>query len=175
MSKKVKQMVMSEIDQQLGETRNLLFVDASRLDANAANTWRIALGEQEITALTVKNTLAQRVLADKGIDGVQSAFEGPTTLVWGGEDVVELSKSIAKWAKDLEGLTVKGATIEGNVLDEAGVMQLSKSPGRAELLSEIAGLLLAPARQIAGALLGPGGKLSGQVEAIAEKDEGSEG
>ena len=38
-----------------------------------------------------------------------------------------------------------------------------------------AGLLLAPARQIAGALLGPGGRISGQVQAIAEKEEGSEG
>ncbi|MCH5375269.1 MAG: 50S ribosomal protein L10 [Planctomycetes bacterium] len=175
MSKKIKQMVMSEIEQQLGETRNMLFVDASRLDANSTNEWRLALSKSDITALTVKNTLARRVLADKGIEGLESAFEGPTTLVWGGEDVVELSKSITKWAKDLEALTVKGAAIEGNVLDEAGVMQLSKSPGRAELLSEIAGLLLAPARQIAGALLGPGGRISGQVQAIAEKEEGSEG
>lgn len=175
MSKKVKQMVMSEIGQQLGETRNLLFVDASRLDANATNTWRIALHEQNITALTVKNTLAQRVLAEKGIEGVEAAFDGPTTLVWGGEDIVELSKSIAKWAKELENLTVKGATVEGNVLDQAGVMQLSKSPGRAELLAEIAGLMLAPARQIAGALLGPGGRICGQVQAVSEKEEGSEG
>lgn len=175
MSKQVKQMMMSEIGEQLGETRNMLFVDASRLDANTTNTWRLALSEQNITALTVKNTLAQRVLADKGIEGVETAFDGPTTLVWGGEDVVELSKSIARWAKELEELTVKGATVEGNVLDEAGVAQLSKSPGRAELLSEIAGLLLAPARQIAGALLGPGGRISGQVQAVSEKEEGSEG
>jgi len=174
MSKKVKQMVMSEIEQQLGETRNMLFVDASRLDGNSANTWRLALSKSDITALTVKNTLAQRILAEKGIEGLEAAFAGPTTLVWGGEDVVELSKAITKWAKELGALTVKGAAIEGNILDEAGVMQLSKSPGRAELLSEIAGLLLAPARQIAGALLGPGGRISGQVQAIAEKEDGSD-
>lgn len=174
MSKKVKQLVMKELKQQLGDARSLLLVDASRLDANSTNEWRIALGKSDISVLTVKNTLARRVLADEGIDGLESAFAGPTTIVWGGEDVVELSRSIAKWAKELEALTIKGATIEGNILDEEGVIQLSKSPGRAELLSQIAGLMLSPARQVAGALLGPGGKLSGQVLAVSEKEEGSE-
>lgn len=171
MSKKIKKMMMAEIEQELGDSRNLLMVDASKLDANSANTWRIALRESNISALTVKNTLARRVLADRGIEGLEEVFSGPTTLVWGGEDVVELSKSIAKWAKELEELQIKGATVEGNILDEAGVTQLSKSPGRAELLSEIAGLMLAPARQIAGALLGPGGRVSGAVKAASEKEE----
>ena len=171
MSKKIKKMMMAEIEQELGDSSNLLMVDASKLDANSANTWRIALRESNISALTVKNTLARRVLADRGIEGLEEVFSGPTTLVWGGEDVVELSKSIAKWAKELEDLQIKGATVEGNILDEAGVTQLSKSPGRAELLSEIAGLMLAPARQIAGALLGPGGRVSGAVKAASEKEE----
>ena len=174
MSKKIKQMMMGELRQQLGDTRSLLLVDVSRLDANSTNELRIELGKSDISALTVKNTLARRVLADEGVEGLEAAFTGPTTLVWGGEDVVELSRSIAKWAKQLEHLSIKGATIEGKVLDEQGVMLLSKSPGRAELLSEIAGLMLSPARQIAGALLGPGGKLSGQVQAICEKEESSE-
>jgi large subunit ribosomal protein L10 len=171
MSKKVKQMLMAEIGEHLGESKNLLLVDVSKLEANDANTWRIALRGSNISALTVKNTLARRVLADRGVEGLDSVLSGPTTLVWGGEDVVELSKSIAKWAKELEALEIKGATIEGNILDHDAVMQLSKSPGRAELLSEIAGLMLAPARQIAGALLGPGGRVSGAVKAASEKEE----
>jgi len=174
MSKRIKQMLMSEIDEQLGDSRNLLMVDVSKLDANTANSWRVALREKSISALTVKNTLARRVLSDRGVEGVESIFEGPTTIVWGGEDIVELSKSIAKWANEVEALEIKGATVEGNVLDEAGVTKLSKSPGRAELLSEIAGLMLAPARQVAGALLGPGGKLSGAVKAASEREADEE-
>jgi len=71
----------------------------------------------------------------------------------------------------LANLEIKGAAIEGNILDQAAVMALSKSPGRAELLSEIAGLMLAPARQIAGALLGPGGRVSGAIKAASEREE----
>jgi len=171
MSKRIKQMLMAEIGEHLGESQNMLLVDASKLDAISTNTWRIALRESNITALTVKNTLARRVLADRGVVGLEEVLTGPTTLVWGGEDVVELSKSIAKWAKELANLEIKGAAIEGNILDQAAVMALSKSPGRAELLSEIAGLMLAPARQIAGALLGPGGRVSGAIKAASEREE----
>ncbi|MBV08109.1 MAG: 50S ribosomal protein L10, partial [Rubinisphaera sp.] len=98
-------------------------------------------------------------------------LKGPSTLVWGGEDIVALSKEITKWAKKIEPLQVKGASVEGQPLDTKGVEKLSKSPGRAELISQIAGLILSPGSQLAGALLGPGGKLAGCVKAVEEKAE----
>ena len=55
--------------------------------------------------------------------------------------------------------------------DAAGVEKLSKSPGRPELLSKIAGLILSPAGNIAGALLGTGGTVAGQVKSHSEREE----
>jgi large subunit ribosomal protein L10 len=83
---------------------------------------------------------------------------------------VALSKEIAKWAKDLEALTVKGGIVEGNSIGPAQFVALSKSPSREELLGKIAGLILAPGAQLAAALLGTGGTLCGQVKSIAEKE-----
>ena len=93
--------------------------------------------------------------------------------MWGGDDVVALSKEISKWSKQVEGLEIKGATVEGESLDSAGVEALSKSPGRAELIGQIAGLMLAPGAQLAGALQGPGGQLAGCLKKIAG-DEGDD-
>ena len=50
------------------------------------------------------------------MNGLDSILEGPTTLVWGGEDIVALSKEIAKWAKEIEPLKIKGGTTEGTAL-----------------------------------------------------------
>lgn len=174
MSKAVKGMVIGEIEGRLGETRDLLIVDVSGLDGVTANRMRLALEAKGVTLLTVKNTLARRALEKLGVSGLEGPLQGPSTLVWGGEDIVQLSKEMTKWAKDLEKFQIKGATVDGQTLDQKGVDELSKSPSRLELIGQIAGLLLSPGARLAAALLGPGGKLAGQLKTMSESEEGSE-
>ena len=171
MSRQIKDMLISDIQSKLGEHRDMLVVDCSKLDAVSANKWRLGLRDANISAMTVKNSIAKNALGRIGVEGLENMLAGPSTLVWGGDDVVALSKEISKWAKELEGLQIKGATVEGQSLDSAGVEALSKSPGRAELIGEIAGLMLAPGRQLAGAMQGPGGLLAGCLKKIADADE----
>ncbi len=171
MSKRVKQMVSAEIRGRIGETAELLVVDSSRLDGVTTNKWRLALRQSNITALTVKNSLARTALHEAGVVGLDPYLEGSSTLVWGGEDIVALSKEITRWAKELQGLAIKGGTLEGTSLSAADVDALSQSPSREELIGQIVGLALSPGARLSGALLGPGGKLAGQIETIAEKAE----
>jgi large subunit ribosomal protein L10 len=174
MSKRVKQMVIAEIRERIGETAELLVVDSSRLDAITTNKWRLALRQSDISVLTVKNSLAKKALSEAGVTGLDPYLEGSSTLVWGGEDIVALSREIAKWAREIKGLEIKGGTAEGTSLNAADVDALSKSPSREELIGQIAGLALSPGARLCGALLGPGGKLAGQIETIAEKADEEE-
>lgn len=171
MSRQVKDMLIEEIQGRIGDTRDMLVVDCSKLDAISANKWRNALRDSSINALTVKNSIAKNALGRMGVSGLGDILEGPSTLVWGGEDVVSLSKEITKWAKQFADLKIKGATVEGQGLDAKGVAVLSKSPGRAELISQLAGLLLAPGAQLAGALQGPGGMLAGCLKKISGEED----
>ena len=174
MSKRVKQMVIAEIRERIGETAELLVVDSSRLDAITTNKWRLALRQSDITVLTVKNSLAKKALGEAGITGLDPYLEGSSTLVWGGEDIVALSREIARWAREIKQLEIKGGTAEGTSLNAADVDALSKSPSREELIGQIAGLALSPGARLCGALLGPGGKLAGQIETIAGKADEEE-
>ncbi len=171
MSRQVKDMLIADVAGRIGEARDLLVVDCSAMDAVTANRWRIGIAESQISALTVRNSIARNALARLGVEGLDEILAGPSTLVWGGEDVVALSKEITRWARELDGLTIKGATVEGQTLDAAGVEALSKSPGRLELIAQISGLMLSPGRQLAGALKGPGGRLAGALKAIADDNE----
>lgn len=173
MSKYVKELLISDIRQKIGDSRDMLVLNTSKIDAITANKLRIALGKKQIRLLSVKNTLAKKALSEVGISALDPFLDGPSTLVWGGEDVVALSKEIAKWAKDLEKLEIKGGAVEGTPLTAAQVDQLSKSPSREELLGQIVGLILSPGAQLSAALLGPGAKLASQVKKMADK-EGSE-
>ena len=172
MSKFVKTMVIDQIRQELGDNRDLLVIDTSALDGVTANRVRLSLQEKGVTLLTVKNTLANCVLVDMGVNGLDKVLAGPSTLVWGGEDIVQLSKEIAKWAKDVDKLQIKGGAVDGQVLDARGVDELSKSPSRLELIGQISGLLLSPGARLAGALLGPGGTIAGQLKKMSGDEEG---
>ena len=171
MSRQIKSMLIEDIQQRIGDSRDMLVVDCSKLDANDANKWRIGLRESNISALTVKNSIARNALGRIGVSGLDEILAGPSTLVWGGDDVVALSKEITKWARELEHLEVKGATVEGQSLDADGVTALSKSPGRTELIGQIAGLMLSPGAQLAGALQGPGGQLAGCLKKISGDED----
>ncbi|QDT95093.1 50S ribosomal protein L10 [Gimesia aquarii] len=171
MSKFVKEMIISEIESRIGETRDFVVVDSAKLDAITDNNFRLKLHEKGIAALTVKNSLARRAFANAGVEGMEESLQGPSTLVWGGEDIVALSKEMAKWAEEIEDLTIKGGSTEGTSLTSDDVEKLSKSPGRMELIGEIVSRALGPGAQLAGALLGPAGTLAGQIKTISEGEE----
>ncbi|MDA1229134.1 MAG: 50S ribosomal protein L10 [Planctomycetota bacterium] len=170
MSRQVKDMVISDIQTRIGDVKDFIVVDCSKIDAITANRWRLALRQDQITALTVKNSLAANALKNKGIEGLGSVLAGPSTLIWGAGDIVALSKAVTKYAKDMPKFEIKGGSVEGQTLDAAAVDSLSKSAGRIETIGQIAGLLLSPGGQLSGCLQSPGGKLAGQLKTLSEKE-----
>jgi len=170
MSKRIKDMLVVELRQRLGEHRDILVVDYSKLDGVTLNNLRLKLRKQNIRMLGVKNSLARKVLGELGLGGLDPYLAGPSTLVFGGPDIVALSKEITKWAKDLEPLQIKGGVVEGNSIGPAQVDALSKSPSREELLGKIVTLMLSPGAKLCGALLGAGGTVCGQIKSIADKE-----
>jgi len=176
MSKRIKEMLVTALQQRIGDTSEMLVVDSSRLDAISDNRFRLALREKDIRILTVKNSMAIRALHACEITALDPILEGPSSLIYGGEDIVSLSKEVAGWVKELGGdqLEIKGGLLEGTTLSSNDVDELSKSPSREELIGQIAGLLLSPGAVIAGSLLGPGGLLAGAIEAVADGEAGTE-
>lgn len=175
MSKPVKEMIIRDIRAGLGDRKDLLVVDVSQMTAFSQNQLRLDLAKKGYTLLGVKNSLARLALKESGFHAVDAILDGPSTLIWGGEDVVGLSREIAEWAKKIEKMSIKGGVVDGQGVDSAAVESISKGPSRLELIGQIAGLVLSPGARLAGALLGPGGKISGAVKAMSEeKEEGGD-
>ena len=174
MSKVVKNMLIADVEQRIGDAQDFLVVDSSKIDAVTTNRMRLALREKEIFALTVRNSLAKRALNNAGVTTLDTILEGPSTLVWGGEDIVALSKEIAKWTKEVDELDIKGGTLDGATLSAAEVQEVSKWPTREELLSIVSGQILGVASEIAGMVTGPAQQLASQVEELIDRQEGGE-
>ena len=171
MSKVIKNHIINELSRELDGHGEVLVVDVSGLTGIEVNALRVELSAKDISLLTVKNSLALRACDGTSLEALGPVLEGSSTLVWGGDDIVALSREITNWAKEVDTLAIKGGAVDGKTLDAAGVDKLSKSPGRPELLSIIAGLILSPGGNIAGALLGPGGTVAGQVKSKAEDED----
>ena len=154
MSKVVKQMMIADLQAALGDCREVLVVDVSKLNAVATNKWRLDLHKKQIRVMGVKNAVAGKALSDIGLSGIRDVLSGRS---------VDTIKELA----------LKGGAIGPTSLDEKQVVGLSKSPGRKELLSMVSGCLLGPGSQLAGAVRGPGGKLAGAIKSIADKEEAS--
>ncbi len=169
MSKVVKRMMINSIQGALGECREVLILDASKLNAVEANKMRNTLRKKQITLLGVKNAVARRALSEIGLTGAADVLSGACTLVFGGEDIVSLSKELTEWCEKIKAIEIRGGAIGETPLRPADVESLSKSPGRAELLSQIAGLIKSPGGRLVGAITSAGGKIAGQVKAIADK------
>jgi len=173
MSKVVKRMMIDTIRAELDGARDLLVLNTSKLGSVKDGVLRTTLRKKGIKILQVKNTLVRVALRETGVADVDSLLAGPTVIVWGGEDVVALSREIVKITSVFKDIEIRGGTVDGQSLTAAGVDDLSKSLGRPELLSKIAGIILSPGARLAGALLGAGGYLAGQIKAIADKSEQS--
>lgn len=171
MSKVVKQMMIADLQAALGDCREVLVVDVSKLNAVATNKWRLDLHKKQIRVMGVKNAVAGKALSDIGLSGIREVLSGPSAIVWGGEDIVSLAKEITQSVDTIKELALKGGAIGETSLDTDQVVSLSKSPGRRELLSRVAGCLLGPGSQVSGAVKGMGGKLAGAIKSIADKED----
>jgi large subunit ribosomal protein L10 len=69
MGRHVKDMVISDIQSRIGDAKDFIVVDCSKMDAISANRWRLGLAKVRIKALTVKNSIAANALRKKGIEG----------------------------------------------------------------------------------------------------------
>ena len=171
MSKFVKDMMIDGIQKVVGDCREVVVIDVSKVDAVNANRLRSALRLKNIRLLGVKNAVARRALGQIGLSGVGKSLVGPSTLAFGGEDIVALSRELTGWADKIKTLEIKGGGLGDTSLTATDVETLSKSPGRKETLSQLVGLILSPGARVSGALLGAGGKLAGQVKTLSERAE----
>jgi large subunit ribosomal protein L10 len=101
-------------------------------------------------------------------------FTGPCAIAYGGDSIVDVAKELAWWMGKAPAIHIKGAFLEGAILDDKGAESLSKMPNRVELQGRIVMLAKSPAARLAGAIVSPAGRIAGCIKAIIDKGEGAE-
>ncbi len=175
MSKYVKEMMMDQLKSDLDDSRSLLILDLNGL--NAQDEWKLRtdLRKKSIRIRTLKNTIARRVFADLGIEGLSQYLKGPSLVAWGGAGVAELAKELSNQVKALKKPQIKGGAVDGIVVGPGQVEDITKLPSREALIGRVAAMALAPAQRVVSLANAPGSGLLGQLKTIAEGGAEPEG
>jgi large subunit ribosomal protein L10 len=149
----------------LAEYRGLTVHDATELRRSLSETARFAV---------VKNTLMQRAADQAGIEELATLLSGPTAVAFVQGDVVAAAKKVVDAAKRFPALVLKGAYMEGKVLDARAAQALATLESREVMLSRVAGMLKSEMTRAASMFQALQGRFLGLLEAYREKVPGGE-
>ena len=148
----LKKEQVSDLASKMKEAKLILLTDYRGINVEEVTSLRNDLRNAKAEYKVIKNNITKRALAEAGIEGLEDKLEGPTAVIMTNEDYLEPTKAIYKFSKDNDFYKIKGGVVEGKVLSAEEIITLAKLPSRQELLSMLAGSLLANISKFAVAL-----------------------
>ncbi len=172
MSKFIKELLQKQTESLFGNVKEFVVINTDGVSGNDNNAMRAALSEKGIKLRVVRNSLMRKAVAALDMPVAKQLFtSGPCTVVFGGDSVVDVAKEVVTIAKKIKTIELRGAYVDGTLVIGEGVVALSKMPNRAELQSQVAGIILSPGSKVAAAAMAPARAIAGCLKTIIDKAE----
>lgn len=148
----LKKEEVSKLAEQMKEAKLILLTDYRGINVSDVTGLRTELRNIGAEYKVIKNNITKRALAECGLEGLNEQLEGPTAVIMTKEDYLEPTKVIYNFTKNNDYYKIKGGVVDGKVMTSEEIVTLAKLPSRQELLSMLAGGLLANISKLAIAL-----------------------
>ncbi len=145
---KSKQNVVSEIEDKFKNSSSTVVAEYRGLSVAEVTELRRALRAEGVEMKVYKNTLASKAADEVGYGDLKNVLTGPNALAFGSDETAA-ARVMAKFAKKHKALVLKGGIVEGKVVDEATIKELSALPNREGMLSMLLSVLNAPVSSFA--------------------------
>ncbi len=169
MSKPVKSLILESYKKRFAEVEGAVLIEVRGIKSNQNNKLRANMAASKAKVSVLKNSLAAKALKGTKLEPLCSKFEGSVAMVYGGESVVNVARSLIETVKEIENLKFVGAVMDGIVFEADQIDALSKYPTKVEAQGQVVTIILSPARKLVGQIVGPGRKIASLVKAIEEK------
>ncbi len=151
MSKPMKEMIVTEYQNRLGETEEALIVSLRGVDAEGTEAIRNKMREGKVEVSVVKNSLARKAFEGTALSALSPVLKGQNAVIFGEKTVIEIARDIIDLVKTNPEIELKGAILDGELYEgEDGVTRLSKLPTLKEAQGNTVSLILGPGRKVAG-------------------------
>lgn len=165
-----KEKLVAELVEKLDGANGLVFTEYKGITHQQLETLRRELKAADATLLIAKNSLMRLSLGkSKNFADYKDneALVGSAATLFIGNDSVEPLKKLQKSIKDTGLPTIKFGVLEGQLLDEAGVIKLATLPSREVLLAQFVGMLNSPIQRFVTGLNAIPQKFVMTLDAIA--------
>lgn len=170
MSKKLKNMIVQDLNRRFQDVDEAVLLDYGGLAAEESLAFRKTLRDAGVSLNVVKNTLARRVFADRGVEVPSDWFQGPVAIAIGAENAVTVSKVVDGWRKEnKKEVKLRGGLLGGQPLSADEAEKLTKMPSIEELHGMIVSLIAGPLTGTVSILNNTLASMPNVVQAIADK------
>ena len=169
-----KQAIVDALAERIKGASAGILVDYKGITVSEDTALRTELRKDEVNYTVVKNTLTRKALDKLGMSGLDHVLNGTTSLATAENDPIAPFRIINDYSKKLgDRFNVKAAFMEGKILTDAEIAEMSSLPSKDALYSKVLGTMIAPITGLAvclGQILEQkGGSIeSGAAEAAAE-------
>ena len=165
-----KQAMYNEVQENVSGALYMLLTDYKGMTMPETDEFKKLLRGANARVKVVKNSMLSRISGEMGCD-LGKTLDGPTAVIFGAGDVVEVAKILKKFTADKNKPAVKGGVLEGAVLSAKDVSDLASLPGKKEMQAKLVGTIAAPMTQLAGVMNQKVCSLLYVLNAVCEKKE----
>ena len=168
MNRTEKKQEIDALRQGFTTARNAFFLDYRGLKVEQVSDLRRKVRATKSSYRVVKNRLASIAAKESPVKGMEVLFDGMTAVVWNEKDPVALAKVLHDFSKTIP-LVIKGGVVEGKSVTASDVTEITKLPGRNELIATFAGMIVSPMVKFVSVLKAPVRDLVSVLSQLADK------
>jgi large subunit ribosomal protein L10 len=173
MAKAGKVEAVAEIADRFRNSSAAVVTEYSGLTVSQLTSLRRALGTGT-TYRVAKNTLVKRAAEDANVQGLDALFIGPTAIAFVEGEAVDAAKALRDFAKEHQGLVIKGGYMDGRPLTVEEIKQIADLDSREVLLAKLAGAMKGNLTKAAGLFAAPASQVARLAAALQEKKASAE-
>ena len=132
-----KSAVIERLREELEGVPSIVVADFQGLDVGSVTELRDRFRALGVQYCVVKNTLMKKSVEGTDRENIIPLFKGNSAIAYHTEDPAAPAKVLTEFVKENDKLVLKGAWLDGNLLDEKGVEALAKLPGKDELRAKL--------------------------------------
>ena len=143
-----KQALVSEISDKIKNSDSTVVCEYRGLSVAEVTELRRNLREENVELKIYKNTMFERACDDCGFAELKDTLVGPNAFAFS-SDATAPARVLAKFAKKHKALVLKSGIVEGKVVGEDIIKELSLLPNRDGMLSMLLSCLQSPVSSFA--------------------------
>ena len=145
-----KQAIVAALTERIKNASSGVFVDYKGINVAQDTELRTELRKNDVEYSVIKNTLTRFALDDCGLKEIDPILNGTTSLATSTGDPIAPFRIISDYSKKLNDVfNIKAAFMDGKVLTETEIAEISALPSKEALYSQVFGTLLAPITSLA--------------------------